>query len=199
MTARAKGTTEVTVKYGTYTVKVKIKVSDDPADAFFGMGDVEEMSYVSLDFSGEMDRTALSHFNSCEMTATEDGMRVTVTSKNTNPNATDPSFKIVYQGALEPIMTENYTAVEIVYRVPMENSSHTKSMEIFIGAGSVMDAQGGYSTSADLICDGEYHTLRIPVSQLSFWKDQLNIIRFDFFEAALEGDAMDIRSIALVS
>jgi len=46
--------------------------------------------------------------------------------------------------------------------------------------------------------DGEYHTLRIPVSHLSYWKDQLNIIRFDFFEAALEGDCMDIRSTSLV-
>jgi hypothetical protein len=198
VTARAAGTTEVTVKYGDHTMKVKIKVSADPADAFFGLGDVEEMNYVSLDFSKEIDRTVLSHFNSCEMTATEDGMRVTVTSKNTNPNGTDPSFKIVYQGALEPIMTADFKAVEIVYRVPTENSAHTKSMEIFIGAGSVMDAQGGYSTKASLVCDGEYHTLRIPVSHLSFWKDQLNVIRFDFFESALEGDAMDIQSISLV-
>ena len=133
------------------------------------------------------------------MTPTEDGMRVTVKSSKTEAWATDPSFKIVYQGALEPVMTENYTAVEIVYRVPTENSSHTKSMEIFIGAGSVMDAQGGYSTSANLICDGEYHTLRIPVSHLDYWKDQLNVIRFDFFESALSGDAMDIRSISLVA
>ncbi len=198
VTARAAGTTEVTVKYGTHTMKVKIKVSADPADAFFGLGDAEEMNYVSLDFSKEIDRTVLSHFNSCEMMATEDGMRVTVTSKNSNPGSTDPSFKVVYQGALEAIMTENYTAVEIVYRVPEENSSYTTSMEIFIGTGSVMDAQGGYSTSAGLICDGEYHTLRIPVSQLSFWNGQLNIIRFDFFQSALEGDYMDIRSISLV-
>ena len=199
VTARTAGTTEVTVKYGTHTMKVKIKVSADPADSFFGMGDVEEMNYVSLDFSGEMDRTVPSHLNSCEITPDDDGIRVTVTSKNTNPNATDPSFKIVYQGALEPIMTENYAAVEIVYRVPLENSAHTKSFEIFIGTGSVMDAQGGYSTSAALICDGEYHTLRIPVSHLSYWKGQLNMIRFDFFEAALEGDCMYIRSISLVS
>ena len=198
VTARAKGTTEVTVKYGTHTVKVKITVSDDPADAFFGLGDVGEMSYESLDFSKELDRTVLSRFNGCEMTATEDGIRVTVTAKNTNPNATDPSFYVVYQGALEPIMAENYTAVEIVYRVPLENSENTTAMEIFIGTGSLMDAQGGYSTSAKLICDGEYHTLRIPVSHLDYWKGQLNIIRFDFFKAALEGDAMDIRSISLV-
>ena len=199
VTARAKGSTTVTVKYGTHSMQVRVKVSDDPADSFFGMGDVEEMNYVSLDFSKEMDRTVLSHFNSCEMTATEDGMRVTVKSNKTEAGATDPSFKIVYQGALDPIMTEDYTAVEIVYRVPLENSSHTTSMEIFIGAGSIMDAHGGYSTKATLICDGEYHTLRIPVSQLAFWKDQLNIIRFDFFEAALSGDAMDIRSISLVA
>jgi len=198
VTARAAGTTEVTVKYGAHTVKVKIKVSADPADAFFGMGDVEEMNYVSLDFSKELDRTVLSHFNSCEMTATEDGMCVTVTSKSTNPNATDPSFKIVYQGALEPIMTEGYNAVEIIYCVPTENSAHAKTMEIFIGTGSVMDAQGGYSTKASLTCDGEYHTLRIPVSQLDFWKGQLNMIRFDFFDAALEGDCMYIGSISLV-
>ena len=198
VTARAAGTTEVTVTYGSHTMKVKIKVSADPADTFFGLGDVEEMNLVSLDFTKDIDRTVLSHFNSCEMTATEDGIRVTVTSKKTEAWATDPSFKVVYQGALEPIMTENYQAVEIVYRVPTENSANTTSMEIFIGTGSVMDAQGGYSTSAQLICDGEYHTLRIPVSHLNYWKGQLNVIRFDFFQSALEGDAMDICSICLV-
>ncbi len=198
VTAKSAGTTTVTVKYEGQTMKVNIKVSADPADAFFGMGDVEEMNYVSLDFSKEIDRTVMSHFNACEMTATEDGVRVTVTSQKTAAGATDPSFKVVYQGALDPIMTENYTAVEIVYRVPTENSPHTTAMEIFIGAGSVMDAQGGYSTSADLICDGEYHTLRIPVSHLDYWKGQLNVIRFDFFKAALEGDCMYIRSISLV-
>lgn len=199
VTARAVGTTEVTVKYGTHTMKVKIKVSSDPADSFFGMGDVEEMNYVSLDFTKEIDRTVLSHFNSCEMTATEEGMRVTVKSAKTQPGATDPSFKVVYQGALDPIMTEDYTAVEIVYRVPLENTAHTTRMEIFIGAGSIMDAHGGYSTQADLICDGEFHTLTIPVSHLDYWKGQLNVIRFDFFTAALTGDAMDISSISLVS
>lgn len=199
VTARTAGTTEVTVKYGAHTMKVNVKVSADPADTFFGMGDMEEMNYVSLDFSKEIDRTVLSHFNSCEMTATEEGMRVTVKSAKTQPGATDPSFKVVYQGALDPIMTEDYTAVEIVYRVPLENTAHTTRMEIFIGAGSVMDAQGGYSTQADLICDGEFHTLTIPVSHLDYWKGQLNVIRFDFFTAALTGDAMDISSISLVS
>ena len=199
ITARAAGSTTVTVKYGSDTVKVAVKVSDNPDDAFFKLGDVEDLTYVSLDLSRDIDRSVLSHFNSCEMTAVEDGIRVTVNSKNTNPALTDPSFKIVYQGALEPVMTEKYNAVEIVYRVPVDNTPNAKDLEIFIGAGSVMDAQGGYSTSANLICDGEYHTLRIPVSQLSFWKGQLNVIRFDFFKSALEGDSMDIRSISLVS
>ena len=199
ITARAAGSTTVTVKYGTHTMKVNVKVSADPADTFFGMGDMEEMNYVSLDFTKEIDRTVPSYFNSCEMTATEEGMRVTVKSAKTQPGATDPSFKVVYQGALDPIMTEDYTAVEIVYRVPLENTAHTTRMEIFIGAGSIMDAQGGYSTQADLICDGEFHTLTIPVSHLDYWKGQLNVIRFDFFTAALTGDAMDISSISLVS
>ena len=199
VTARAKGSTEVTVKYGSHTMKAKIRVSNDPADAFFGVGDIEEMNLVALDFTKELDRTALSHFNGCEMTAIEGGMRITVTSKKTEAWATDPSFKIVYQGALDPIMTTDYTAVEIIYRVPLENSANTTSMEIFIGADSVMDAHGGYSVSSKLICDGEYHTLRIPVSHLNFWKGQLNVIRFDFYEAALTGDYMDITSIRLVA
>ncbi len=199
ITARSAGSTTVTVKYGSNTVKVAVKVSSDPADAFFKLGDVEDMTYESLDFSKDIDRSVLSHFNSCEMTAVDDGIRVTVNSKNTSPALTDPSFKIVYQGALEPVMTEKYNAVEIVYRVSVDNTPNAKDLEIFIGAGSVMDAHGGYSTSADLICDGEYHTLRIPVSQLDYWKGQLNVIRFDFFKAALEGDSMDIRSISLVS
>ena len=198
ITARAAGKTTVVVRYGSKSMKVTVNVSADPADAFFKLGDVEDMTYVSLDFSKEIDRTVLSHFNSCEMTAEEDCIRLTVKTANTNPHTTDPSFKIVYQGALEPVITENYKAVEIVYRVPTENTEYATAIEIFIGAGSVMDAQGGYSTSANLVCDGEYHTLRIPVSQLDFWKDQLNVIRFDFFKSALSGDYMDIRSISLV-
>ena len=198
VTARTAGTTEVTVKYGAHTVKVKIKVSADPADAFFGMGDVDESNYESLDFSKEADRTVPSRFNNCEMTSTEDGVKVTVNSGKTDPGKSDPSFYVVYQGALEPIIADDYGAVEIVYRVDPANSSHATAMEIFIGTGSVMDAQGGYSTSADLICDGEYHTLRIPVSHLDYWKGQLNIIRFDFFKSAVEGDCMYIRSISLV-
>ncbi len=198
ITARAAGKTAVTVKYGTHTMKVTVKVSDDPADAFFKLGDVEDLTYVSLDFSRDIDRSVLSHFNSCEMTAGEDCIRVTVKSNNTNPNMTDPSFKVVYQGALDPVMTEDYGAVEIVYRVSTDNTPHATALEIFIGAGSVMDAQPGNSTSADLTCDGEYHTLRIPVSSLKIWKGQLNVIRFDFFKSALDGDCMDIRSISLV-
>ena len=198
ITAHAIGTTAVTVKYGTETMEVTVRVSDDPADAFFKLGDVEELNYVSLDFSKDIDRTVPSHFNACEMTAGEDCTRFTVKTGNTNPNTTDPSFKIVYQGALDPVMTENYNAVEIVYRVPTGNSVYATSFEIFIGAGSVMDAHGGYSTSANLICDGEYHTLHIPVSQLDYWNGQLNVIRFDFFRSALDGDVMDIHSISLV-
>ncbi|MBQ3507799.1 MAG: hypothetical protein IJA91_04540 [Clostridia bacterium] len=197
VTAKSAGTTTVTVKYGDHTMKVTVKVSKDPSDAFFRMGDVEDIHYVSLDFSKEMDRLAIAQLQNCTMTEEEDCLRFTVSSKNTNPGMTDPGFKVVYQGALEPIMTEGYGAVEIEYRVSPENSPHGKSMEIYIGTGSVMDAQGGYSTSAGLTCDGEYHTLRIPVSHLDYWQGQLNIIRFDFFQSALEGDSIFIRSIRL--
>jgi hypothetical protein len=197
ITARAAGSTTVTVKYGSHTMKVNVKVSADPADALFGLGDVEEMHYETLDFTKEMDRTVPSHLFNCEFTPIEEGMRVTVTGGG-EAWATDPSFKIVYQGALDPIMTEDYTAVEIVYRVPAETSANAHAFEIFIGAGSIMDAQGGYSTQVELIRDGEFHTLTIPVSHLGYWKGQLNVIRFDFFTAAVLGDAIDIRSISLV-
>ena len=162
------------------------------------MGDVEEMSYVSLDLTKELDRTALSHFANCEMTPVDEGVKVTVNSAKTDPALTDPSFKVVYQGALEPVMTEKYNAVEITYKVSTENSPNTTSMCIYIGAGAVMDAWSGYSTHANLISDGEFHTLTIPVDQLDYWKDQLNVIRFDFFDAALSGDSMIISSIKLV-
>ncbi len=198
VTARSEGNTIVTIQYGTKTMKVRVKVTNDPADALFGVGDVEEMSYVSLDLTKELDRTALSHFANCEMTPVDEGVKVTVNSAKTDPALTDPSFKVVYQGALEPVMTEKYNAVEITYKVSTENSPNTTSMCIYIGAGAVMDAWSGYSTHANLISDGEFHTLTIPVDQLDYWKDQLNVIRFDFFDAALSGDSMIISSIKLV-
>jgi hypothetical protein len=201
VTARSVGTTTVTIGYGSYTVNVKVTVSDDPNDALFGLGEIGEANYPALDFSNEADRGALSHFQNCEMTENADGesVRITVKTVADTPQGSDPSFKVVYQGAIDPIMTENYSAVEIVYRVPEENSSYTTQMEMFIGTGSLMDAQGGYSVMADLVCDGEYHTLRIPVSHLDYWQGQLNVLRFDFFAAAMDGDAMDIRSISLVA
>ena len=54
------------------------------------------------------------------------------------------------------------------------------------------------ATRVELIRDGEFHTLRIPVSQPGYRKGRLNVIRFDFFTAAVPGDAIDIRSISPV-
>ncbi len=197
VTAYAVGKTKVLVEYKSYSFEINVTVSDNPDDSIFKIGEVKETNYTSLDFKKEEDRIAVSHFQNCQMSSTSDGLCITVSSPNTDPNMTDPSFKVVYQGAIDPIMTENYKTVEIVYMIPKENSEHTTAMELFIGTGSVMDAMGGYSVIEFLERDGEYHTLEVPVSHLNYWNGQLNMIRFDFFTSALAGDSIYISSISL--
>ena len=46
--------------------------------------------------------------------------------------------------------------------------------------------------------DGEYHTLKIDMSELDYWKGIINMIRFDFFDASLKGDSMYVSTIRLV-
>ena len=53
------------------------------------------------------------------------------------------------------------------------------------------------AVTATLIADGQYHTLQIPLKDLSFWKGQIHMIRFDYFSAPTAGDTMFVKSFRL--
>jgi hypothetical protein len=60
-----------------------------------------------------------------------------------------------------------------------------------------MNAEGGKSVTQQIVADGEYHTIEFNVSGLSFWKGNINAIRFDFFDGGENGDIIYVQSIEL--
>ena len=47
--------------------------------------------------------------------------------------------------------------------------------------------------------DGKYHTMKIKMSDLSYWTGTINSLRIDFFDACTPGDVMYIKSIRLTA
>ena len=95
-------------------------------------------------------------------------------------------------------MAENYKYLEITYMVPTDVSSSATNMQLFICCDEITSANAAYQIMVETVKDGEYHTLKIDMSELDYWKGIINMIRFDFFDASLKGDSMYVSSIRLV-
>ena len=90
---------------------------------------------------------------------------------------------------------EDYTKLTITYKVPQGTSSAANSFEMFLCAGSTLLPEAGKSIMGNYICDGEYHEITIDLSTLSFWKGDINHLRFDFYGNSNPGDVLYIKSI----
>ncbi len=111
--------------------------------------------------------------------------------------ASDPHVTINYTNSSPILKAEDYTTICITYMIPTSNSRGSYSSELFLCTGTTMNAEGGKSVRAQVVADGEYHTLEIKVSGLAFWSGDVNAIRFDYFDACAEGDVMYVKSIEL--
>ena len=111
--------------------------------------------------------------------------------------ASDPHVTIDYTKSAPVLKAEDYTTICITYMIPTTNSKTSYTAELFLCTGATAHAEGGKSVRGQVIADGQYHTLEIKVSNLSFWKGNINEIRFDYFDACAEGDVMYVKSIEL--
>jgi hypothetical protein len=62
-------------------------------------------------------------------------------------------------------------------------------------AGQYQNPTGGVSVTFDTVADGQWHTVRIPVS----WSGEVHQLRLDFFTDGKPGDAFDLQSIILTN
>ena len=106
----------------------------------------------------------------------------------------DPNVTIVYDGELS---ANTYKTLEITYMLPASNSDGNNVADLFLCAGSTTNPDPAASIRVELTADGEYHTLVVDLSAKSFWKGDINKIRFDFLDDCDPGDVMYVKSIVL--
>ena len=143
---------------------------------------------ISLDFSNQDTCTVLMG----EHDEAEQAMKLVI-----DGNGADPQLMIDYTLAPSTYTAEDYSSIEITYMCPTSNSRETNFMELFLMTGDIKTATGGKSTGGTIYADGQYHTLTLNLSELSFWTGDIHAIRLDYFGAAVDGDTIYLKSIIL--
>ncbi len=149
-----------------------------------------DLAYI--DFTKEEYCSLLSDCNSVitGLDAAEGALKATVTGP-------DPYAAIVFTTSQREYIADSFKTIEIVYMVPTANTYDSYSIELFLSTGDVVTAVAGKSVVQPLIDDGEYHTLTVDVSSLSYWSGKINEIRFDFFSESDVDDVIYIKSVEL--
>ena len=148
---------------------------------------------TKLDFSGGKNLTMLTNPN--DTTILYDELEGAV--KLTAGSLGDVNVTIPYGSSPTPLSASDYTTLKIEYRIPADNSTTSYQSDIFICAGDITAPDGNARLRVNLIADGEYHTLEVKLSGNAYWKGNIHMIRFDYFDNSAAGDVMYVRSINL--
>ncbi len=116
-----------------------------------------------------------------------------------NAPAADPYVYLDFSNSLNELHAEDFDYIEIEYMLPVEDSERAFLCELFLCTGDVESAKAGLSVINALVCDGEYHTLRLYVGDRDFWSGRINKIRFDFFAGPNVGNVMYVKSFKLTN
>ncbi len=192
VTAKGVGETTVTITAKGKTCSVRVKVTDNPEDGYYRYSGHKEIDYGALDFTEPGDEGALTGLHSAQLAydQTEGALKATVTGE-------DAIFSIPFSSSPDPFSADDYGTLKITYMVPADTSAAGTHIQFFLCAGDVTEPNAAYQTMCSLIRDGEYHTLTVDLSALSYWKGDIHSIRVDFFDQSSVGDVMYIKSITL--
>jgi hypothetical protein len=192
VTVLKKGETEVTLTYMKKTCKVKVIVTDKPEDGFYRLPDTFEVDYTNLDFSVKGTLSAVTNLNGAAVSydETEAALKAVVTGG-------DAQFWLSTSQSIPALKAEDYKALEITYKCPKDTSSKATMMQWFFMVGDVTDPTEQCGLKKSLTRDGEYHTLEVKLSSNSYWKGDIHMIRFDYFDFSAAGDVMYIKNISL--
>mgnify|MGYP003290389919 CR=1 FL=1 len=151
-----------------------------------------DVNYADIDFTNEKYSSVLiGHHNSITSTDEAEGaLKAVITG-------IDPYATLSFKKLSIPYNADDYDTIEIEYMVPQTNSYNSYSIELFLSTGDVITAEAGKSIVKALVCDGEYHTLSVDLSSLSFWHGNINEIRLDFFTNSSADDLLFIKSIKM--
>ena len=109
----------------------------------------------------------------------------------------DVNVTVPYGSNPAPLAAADYTTLKIEYMIPTENAMSSYQSDIFLCAGDIKAPDGNARIRVGLIADGEYHTLEVKLAGNAYWKGNIHMIRFDYFDNSSAGDVMYVRSINL--
>jgi hypothetical protein len=197
VTALKVGETTVKVSCKGLSSDVKITVTDDETKAYYKTGDVPVLDYTNIDFTKPEAMEILNGTNNASASHTADGLMLVVSDVGKTPDMTDAIVRLNFGKSLTPLMADDYDYLEITYKAFANNSQHANKSQFFICAGAVMNETADCQVKVNLESDGEFHTIRIKLSDYAWWTGELHQIRFDFFDYSLGGDTMIVSSIKL--
>lgn len=149
--------------------------------------------FSHLDFSKDDRSILFDGYNNCGGTFRENSyFRLKVLEPH------DPYVHIKYEENGAELDADDYSVMEITYRIPKTNRMDNYQAEIFLCTGQYEHPTGGVSVQFDLISDGEWHTARVSLPT-QYWSGRIHQIRLDFFGGCERGDAFDLKSIVLTN
>ena len=96
------------------------------------------------------------------------------------------------------ISADTYKTLVIDYVIPTNSSRDTFAADIFLCAGSLTSPSGDARVRVDgFIADGERHTMKVDLSDLTFWSGNIHLIRIDYFDKCAAGDVFYLAAIGL--
>ena len=130
----------------------------------------------------------------CTVELTEDGLLL-----RPNHEAYDPYFSFDYDLIGKKYDAMFYPILEFTYKIPRSSSQRTFVTELFLCSGGVENATGGVSTAVEVQADGQWHTVRIDLSETGFWSGTIHEIRMDFFSSCEPDDRMYLKDFKILS
>jgi hypothetical protein len=116
-----------------------------------------------LDFT---DSTVASVLTGCNSTTVSFDEKMGATKLTVG--GSDPFVSLNFKSSDEVLYAEDYRYVELEYMLPESNSAAMYHGELFVATGDLTGASAGKSLPFTLTRDGNYHTLRVNISDVDF-------------------------------
>ncbi|MBE6698110.1 MAG: hypothetical protein E7581_06270 [Ruminococcaceae bacterium] len=156
--------------------------------------DEEDKEFSNIDFTqGNRSELFTDYKSSKSSYVSKSYLRLSIDGE-----AHDPYVHIRYEDNGATLDADDYSVIQITYRVPVTNSQKENTTELFLCAGDYFHPTGGISVQFDVEADGEWHTVRIPIPG-HMWIGTVHQIRLDFLAGGERGDSFDLQSLILTN
>ena len=153
----------------------------------------ERFDMTNLDFTKEGTEKVFSGHRILNVDYDEDkqAARFTLT------DVSDPYAYIDFDwNSDKPLVAEDFNVFELEYMIPTTNSKTGYYITLFLCAGEITSAKAGYTASANLIADGQYHSISIRLPK-DKWSGDIHKIRVDIVDSGAIGDEIFVKRMAL--